>query len=110
MITDNPTKAGDHSGSDWRLAILTYEDQGRGGTIRFTGPTSRFSLWWEFAGGEALVLIGGFPESVAWERDTGIPREERDEVVRFVAERVLRDRVGPSGRWTWDGQTLTIFG
>lgn len=109
MNTEDPDKAGDHSGKDWRDAILTYEDQGRGGTIRFSGPESRFSLWWEFAGGEALVLIGGFPEAVAWEQETRIPLPEREAVVRFVAERVLRDRVGTSGRWTWDGHTLTIF-
>src|SRR5690606_2876372 len=83
----------------WRDATLTYEDMGRGGAIYFVSARYRFSTWWEFAGGEAIVLVG-LPVDRVWEQETGISLAAREEVVRFVGDRVLRDKIGSSGRWT----------
>jgi hypothetical protein len=92
----------------WRDATLTYEDMGRGGTIRFVSARHRFSMWWEFAGGEAIVLVG-LPNARVWEQETGISFAAREEVVRFIGDRVLRDKIGSSGRWTWSDPTLTFY-
>lgn len=92
----------------WRDATLTYEDMGRGGSIYFVSTQHRFSMWWEYAGGDAIVLVG-LPDASTWEQATGISLGAREEVVRFVGDRVLRDKIGSSGRWTWADPTLTFY-
>ncbi|HAD14715.1 MAG TPA: hypothetical protein DCF33_19990, partial [Saprospirales bacterium] len=36
---------------------LRYSDEGRGGTIWYEAGEKRFDMWWEFAGGDALVIL-----------------------------------------------------
>jgi lambda repressor-like predicted transcriptional regulator len=91
-----------------RDACLDYQDQGRGGTIRFVGGKTAFTMWWEYAGGAATALIG-IPSGEEWEARTGIPLSLRDEVLAFIGGRILRDKMGGKGRWAYEGLTLTIY-
>jgi hypothetical protein len=89
-------------------ARLRYEQEGRGGRLWLECARTRFAMWWEFGGGKALVLIG-MPAAEGWERETGLPLDERETVVRFVAEEALRDQAGGRGSWSWDGRTITLY-
>lgn len=51
--------------------------------------TTRFPF--EFGRGDAVAVIT-IPEQEHWLAQTGIPLEDREDVLRFVAERILRDR------------------
>jgi len=100
--------AGTEAGAEvLRDACLDYQDQGRGGTIRFVGGKTAFTMWWEYAGGAATALIG-IPSGEEWEARTGIPLSLREEVLAFIGGRILRDKMGGRGRWACEGQTLTI--
>lgn len=87
---------------------VRYENQGRGGTVWYESAEARFALWWEFAGGEALAIIEA-PDADHWETRTGLPRDRRDEVLRFIGERAVAEQTGGRGSFLIGESVLTIF-
>ncbi|MDX1911639.1 MAG: hypothetical protein SFV22_09160, partial [Saprospiraceae bacterium] len=55
---------------------LIYSDKGRGGTIRFESEETRFEMWWEFAGSDALVIVD-IPTLAQWHARTNLPLDRR---------------------------------
>lgn len=89
-------------------ARLTYESQGRGGTIWFENDVARFDMWWEFALSPALLFID-VPTSAQWEARTKLPVEVRDEVLRFIARQVIQDQASSSSGYELDANSITIL-
>ena len=85
---------------------LRFDDKGRGGTVSFDSVATTFDMWWEFAGGDALVIVG-IPTVEAWERDTRLPLDKRDEVLQFIGEEMARKTYG--GTFHIGESTLTIY-
>jgi hypothetical protein len=78
--------------------ILRYKNQGRGGTVYFEAGEAKFDMWWEMAGGDALVILE-IPTLEDWEERTNIPAERRDFTLEFIAKQVLRDQVSSNGSY-----------
>ncbi|MBI5917403.1 MAG: hypothetical protein HY842_18705 [Bacteroidetes bacterium] len=89
-------------------ARLRYESSGRGGTIYFENEDTTFDMWWEFAGGNALAIIG-IPSSKHWVAQTKLPLEKREIVLQFIGEQVIEDQAAGMGYFEIDDGYLTIF-
>jgi hypothetical protein len=70
---------------------LRYEENGRSGKIHVAIGASRFSLYWEFGGADVLLTIT-VPTEREWQSRTRLPRDSRKQVLRFIAQQVIRDK------------------
>jgi hypothetical protein len=89
-------------------AKLTYHSVGRGGHITFTNNQTSFRLWWEFAGGNALLIIG-LPSIDDWQGKTGLPLTDMDPVIQFIAEQVIHDHASGRGFFSLGDDYITIY-
>lgn len=80
---------------------------GRSGHVTYVGGGRRASFYFEFGGGDCIAWIS-VPDIEAWQRETGLASGTRDDVLRFVAERVHRDHAG-SARYTIDDAGITFW-
>lgn len=87
---------------------LRYSDYGRGGTIYFESPDTQFDMWWEFAGGDALVIVD-IPTPEQWEERTKLPLERREYVLTFIGEQILIDKNGGTGSFIIGENVLTFY-
>lgn len=87
---------------------LRYSDSGRGGTIYFESATAKFDLWWEFAGGDALVIVD-IPTVEQWETRTKLPLDQRNAVITFIGEQIVEDKISGRGSFIVGANVLTFF-
>ena len=88
-------------------ARIEVSKDGRGGHVTYVDGALRASFYFEFGGGDCIAWIS-VPAVDDWTRDTGLPADRRDEVLRFVAERVHRDHAG-SARYTIDPDSISFW-
>jgi hypothetical protein len=86
---------------------VKYYQNGRGGTITYSESETSIILDWEFAAGNAVVLIL-IPEEEHWAAATKTPLDRRNEILTYVAEQVIRDQV-PSGHFAFYSNTISIY-
>ncbi len=79
---------------------VTITESGRSGAVIYHGSGGQISGWWEFAGGNTLAIVGmgGLSE---WEHGHTWAVDRRSEILRFVAEEVVRQKAG-GRRYTLD--------
>lgn len=87
---------------------LRYSDEGRGGTIWYEAGEIQFDMWWEFAGGDALVILD-IPTTEQWEARTGIPLLLRENVLHFIGEQVVEDKVSGTGSFIIGSNVITFY-
>ena len=87
---------------------LRYVDMGRGGTIYFESRLARFDLWWEFAGGEALVIVD-IPTPEQWEARTKLPLAQRESTLTFIGEQIVEDKISGGGSFIIGHNVLTFY-
>ena len=61
---------------------LEYINEGRGGSVIFKNDKTRFSMWWEFGGGDAVAFVN-IPVEDEWENYTRLPLSERKIHIKF---------------------------
>ncbi len=88
---------------------LRFSDYGRGGTIYYESPDAQFDMWWEFAGGDALVIVD-IPTPEHWEARTKLPLERREHVLTFIGEQILDAKNGGTGSFIIGDNVLTFYG
>lgn len=91
-------------------ARLSYSTEGRGGTVYYQSDVTKFEMWWEFGGGDAVAVID-VPSEKYWESQTGLPVEQREKVLDFIGQRAAKDQVS-SGKGTYrvSGGFMSIYG
>lgn len=87
---------------------LRYSDYGRGGTIHYESPEGRFDMWWEFGGGIAVVIVD-IPSAEHWEANTKLPLSNRKEVLQFIGEQVIADKMSSSNASFVIGDNVITF-
>lgn len=88
---------------------MGYESNGRCGYVVFSHRGTRFSLYYEFAGGDALAVID-VPSAHEWKRKTGLSLAARDPLLRFIGATVARDQTANhAGTYVLGTNTLTIY-
>lgn len=88
--------------------VLVYDNKGRGGNILFKNGQDSFDMWWEFAGGDALVIVD-IPSEKQWEQRTHLPLKERNDILTFIGEQVVEDQVGGSGSFVIGDNVITFY-
>lgn len=88
--------------------LVQVVSQGRGGTIHVDHESTRFSLWWEFAGEGALAIIN-VPTVDEWEAATTLPLHERAAVLRAIGEHVVHTQTSGRGRYAVEGAFMTVY-
>lgn len=74
---------------------VKYENQGRGGYAIFVEGLKSIKFEMEYGGGDCIFILY-IPSSEKWETHTAFSLRDRDEIIKFVAERVLRDQTTSS--------------
>ncbi len=87
---------------------LRYSEEGRGGTIYYESPDANFDMWWEFAGGNALVIVD-IPTTEKWEQVTKLPLKQRQQVLTFIGEQIVLDKISGTGSFIIGESVLTFY-
>jgi len=70
---------------------VQYTNKGRYGYVLYTEGDSVIQLYYEFGGGNCVAIIN-VPEIHEWEQSTQLPLADREKVLRFIAEQVVKDQ------------------
>lgn len=90
-------------------AHVTYQPQGGCGHVVFAHRSTRFSLYYEFAGGEAIAVIR-VPTDREWTTHTGLPANTREPLLRFIGATVAYDQTSDhAGRYELTADAITIY-
>ena len=87
---------------------VSYSDGGRGGTIRYESPKAIFDMWYEIAGGNAVVIID-IPSPQHWEAHTKTPLLQRIRILKFIGKQVIEDRIKGDAYFLINDTILTIY-
>lgn len=87
---------------------LRYADYGRGGTIYYESTEGDFDMWWEFGGGNAVVIVD-IPSLEQWEARTKLPLSKRAEVLQFIGEQIIADKMSSSNASFVIGDNVITF-
>ena len=87
---------------------LRYVDMGRGGTSYYESPDAQFDMWWEFGGGNALVIVD-IPTKEQWEARTKLPLDQRTKVLTFIGEQIVLDKLSNNGSFIIGDNVLTFY-
>lgn len=86
---------------------VTYENQGRGGTIVFHLGKTVCRFWFEMAGAGALVLIEA-PKEAHWEAQTGLPLAQRQRVLDYIGQQFVKDQA-PGYKFRIEPDSIVIY-
>ncbi len=73
------------------VANVGYENEGRTGYVIFYRNDLTARFYYEFGGGDTVAIIS-IPTPERWEAQTKMPLSERQVVLEFIANRVIRDQ------------------
>lgn len=88
-------------------ASISYTAEGRAGQVHFKGLDAQFSLDYEFGSGDCVAYLH-IPRAEYWEAMTSIPAAQRDEVLRFIAQEVVRKQTS-SGYFEIEESFINIY-
>lgn len=95
------------SGGSGSARKVTYSSDGRSGYVNYQSPEARFSLYYEFGGGDVVACIN-IPDVKHWQKDTGLPVGQRDEILNFIGTQVARDQTR-GGSFKIEGNWMNIY-
>lgn len=90
------------------LGKLRYENKGSGGSIYFHNEQTSFSMWWEFAGEDAVAIVA-IPTIQQWQQQTHLPISDRDNILNFIGEQVVKDQLAGKGSFLIGKNVITYF-
>jgi hypothetical protein len=74
-----------------RMANVYYDNKGKAGDVYFNWDGIVLKFPFEFGGGNVLAIID-VPSPEHWVAKTGLPVDQRNQVLDFIAQRVIRDQ------------------
>lgn len=90
-------------------ARVAYQSEGRSGYVVFAHGGTRFSLYYELAGGDALAVID-VPTPETWKKHTGLPADTREPLLRFIGATVAHDQTADhQGRYVLTNTAIKIY-
>lgn len=91
------------------MGTVSFTQQGPSGQVIYTSAESRFSLYWEYGGGDVLVTIS-VPQEAEWEAYTKIPVAKRLDILNYIGREAIRQNNGGKGSFEVDGGWLVVRG
>jgi hypothetical protein len=89
----------------WEVAI---EEKGRCGTIYYREGAESMPFFWEFGGGNNIIAIISGPKPADWDGSHPWARGRRSEIMRRVAEALIRKQ-GRGCKPEFEDETTTIY-
>lgn len=86
---------------------IEYSGNVRSGSVIYIEGDKRLEFYSEMGGGKCIFYVD-IPSSEQWEKSTGYPLEERDEIIKFIAETTQRDQA-PSGYYTIKEEEIVYY-
>lgn len=77
---------------------VRFIEEGPSGRVVYEGKEGSFGLYWEFGGGDVLVIIS-VPTPEKWEAQTKVPLSERTPVLNLIGSEAIRQKNGGRGRY-----------
>lgn len=87
---------------------LEYKNEGRGGSVLFRNDKTRFAMWWEFGGGDAVAIVS-IPSEENWEVHTLLPLSERNATLTYIGEKVVKDQLSGKGTYIIGQNAITFY-
>lgn len=87
---------------------LQYKEAGRSGTITFINDQTKFDMWWEFAGDDALVILS-IPDESKWCAATRLSPGMREPVLTFIGQQVVKDKLAGAGVFHIGESVMTFY-
>lgn len=87
---------------------IEYINEGRGGSVIFKNDKTRFSMWWEFGGGDAVAIVS-IPSVESWEDHTLLPLSERKTTLTFIGEQIVKDQFSGKGTFIIGQDVITFY-
>ncbi len=87
---------------------IEYINEGRGGSVIFKNDKTRFSMWWEFGGGDAVAFVN-IPVEDEWENYTRLPLSERKTTLTFIGEQIVADQLSGKGTYIIGQDAITFY-
>ena len=88
--------------------LLRYSDMGRGGTVYYENGDTKLDCWWEYGGGDALVIMD-VPTPEQWEQRTKLPLAARESTLHYISTQVLKSKNGGNGSFVIGENVVTFF-
>lgn len=87
---------------------LLYINEGRGGQVLYRDSVSEIRFDFEFGGGNCVAIVF-IPTEEKWSQETNRKIEDRDGIIKFVAERATEDQTS-NGRFEIFDNLIEIYG
>ena len=87
---------------------LKYTDGGRSGTMHYSSDESSFDMWYELAAGSAVAFIK-IPSINFWEAQTKIPVYQRQAVIGFIGNEVVKNKLNNDGYFLLDDNFIMLY-
>jgi hypothetical protein len=90
-------------------AKILYSNNGRSGHVWYRSREAEFAMYFEFSGGDCIASIN-IPGLEEWQKHTGLPLSQRDEVLDFIGQQVVKDQTTDGkGSFKVEGGWLNIM-
>jgi hypothetical protein len=90
-------------------ARVSYTSEGRSGRVIFSRGLQSFAMYFEFGGGDVLASIS-IPSVKAWEKETGYSLHQRDAILNFIGQCVVKDQTTKgTGRFEIEDEWINIY-
>lgn len=88
---------------------ISYSSDGRSGQVHYRSKAGNFDMYYEFGGGDVVAGIN-VPSPKDWVAKTGIPLEQREEVLNLIGQQVVKDQTtNGRGSFKIEGNFLNIY-
>lgn len=88
---------------------ISYSSDGRCGQVHYRSKAGNFDMYYEFGGGDVVAGIN-VPSPKDWVAQTGIPLEQREEVLNLIGQQVVKDQTtNGRGSFKIEGNFLNIY-
>lgn len=91
------------------MGTVSFTQQGPSGQVVYTSAEGRFSLYWEYGGGDVLVTVY-VPKEEDWEAQTKMPVAKRLDILNYIGCEAIRQNNGGKGSFEVNGQWLVVRG
>lgn len=86
---------------------LKYLNKGRGGTVVYRDEKGELNFFFEYGGGNCIAIIY-VPAIDEWIKTSGRPVEDRQAVLSFIAEQIIKDKA-PGCNYMLSTNCIEIF-
>lgn len=94
----------------YKAPKVSYTSDGRSGYVWYRSREADFSMYYEFSGSDCIASIS-IPGPEDWEKHTGLPLSQREEVLDFIGQQVVNDQTTDGkGSFKVEGGWLNVYG